>query len=243
MIGIRWPGRRATYRHLQKRARRVLRPAWLGTLRRVTPLSQQWGYDRGTPVDRYYIERFLERHRNDIRGRVLEVKDSASTERWGIGVTQADVLDIDPANPRATVVADLGVEGALEAEAFDCCLIVQTLLYVPDPAVAVRTLWRALRPGGVLLLTVPGITRVDPILSATDYWRFTPAVCRRLLGDAFGPEHVDVEGHGNVLAAIAFLAGMGYEELSRREREVTDPAYPLIVTARAVKGERRPAVP
>ena len=230
-----WPGRRAAYRQLQKRARRVLRPAWLGTLRRVTPLSQQWGYDRGTPVDRYYIERFLERHRDDIRGRVLEVKDSASTDRWGRGVMQSDVLDINAANPRATVVADLGVDGALEAEAFDCCLIVQTLLYIPDPAVAIRTLWRALRPGGVLLLTVPGITRIDPILSATDYWRFTPAGCARLLREAFGDDQVHVEGHGNVLAAIAFLSGMGHEELSRRELEVIDPAYPLVVTARAVK--------
>jgi SAM-dependent methyltransferase len=234
-MGIHWPYRRASYRRLQKRARRVLRPAWLGTLRRVTPLSQQWGYDRGTPVDRYYIERFLERHCHDIRGRVLEVKDSTYTERWGCGVTSTEVLDIDPNNPRATVVADLGVENALEGDAFDCCVIVQTLLYVPDPAAAVRTLWRALRPGGVLLLTVPGITRVDPILTATDYWRFTPAVCRRLLGESFGNEHVEVEGHGNVLAAIAFLTGMGHEELSRRELDVTDPSYPLIITARAMK--------
>jgi SAM-dependent methyltransferase len=217
------------------RVQRLLRPAWLGTLRRVRPLSEQWGYDRGTPVDRLYIERFIEQHRADIHGRVLEVKDSTYTTRWGRGVTAAEVLDINPDNPRATVVADLGVANALEAESFDCCLVVQTLLYVADPALAVRTLWRALRPGGVLLLTVPGITRVDPILSATDYWRFTPAVCRRLLGEVFGDQYVRVEGHGNVLAAIAFLSGMAHEELSPRELAVTDPAYPLVVTARAIK--------
>jgi len=235
MMGIQWPGRRATYRQLRKRARRVLRPAWLGTLRRVTPLSEHWGYDRGTPVDRYYIERFLARHQDDIRGRVLEVKDSRYTERWGSGVTRADVLDIDRNNPRATILADLGAESALEADAFDCCIIVQTLQYIPDPAVAVRTLWRALKPGGALFVTAPGITRVDPGLNDTDYWRFTPAICRRLLGDSFGHEHVEVEGHGNVLAAIAFLTGMCCEELTRRELDAADPFYPLVVTARAVK--------
>ena len=35
---------------------------WIGTLRRLTPLSQHWGADRGTPMDRYYVRRFLDAH-------------------------------------------------------------------------------------------------------------------------------------------------------------------------------------
>src|SRR5438445_8355244 len=92
---------------LRQRQRRLSRPAWLGTLRRTTPLSDWWGYDRGTPIDRYYIEQFLESCRPDIHGRVLEIKDSAYTDRFGLGVTQRDVLDIDASNPQATLVADL----------------------------------------------------------------------------------------------------------------------------------------
>ena len=46
---------------------------------RVQPLSPQWGWDRGTPIDRHYIERFLETHRRDVRGSVLEVRDSNYT--------------------------------------------------------------------------------------------------------------------------------------------------------------------
>ena len=42
----------------------------LGTIRRTTPLSDHWGRERGTPVDRYYIERFLAAERDVIRGRV-----------------------------------------------------------------------------------------------------------------------------------------------------------------------------
>src|SRR6188474_1081890 len=92
---------------------RLRRPAWMGTLRRVTPLSSEWGFERGTPVDRYYIERFLRRHSADIRGRVLEVKDSAYSEKFGTGVTQQDVLDINRDNPRATIIADLAAAEAV----------------------------------------------------------------------------------------------------------------------------------
>src|SRR5690606_28448862 len=83
---------------MSQRLRRLVRPAWLGTLRRTTPLSDRFGSDRGTPVDRYYIENFLEEHRQDIRGRVLEVKDSDYTDRYGTAVERREVLDIDPAN-------------------------------------------------------------------------------------------------------------------------------------------------
>src|ERR1044071_9523598 len=96
------PGR---YHRLRQRLRRFARPAWLGSLHRTTPLSDHWGFDRGTPLDRYYIGRFLEEHRQDIHGRVLEVKDSNYTDRYGVGVQRRDVLDIDPSNPHATIVA------------------------------------------------------------------------------------------------------------------------------------------
>ena len=40
--------------------RRRRRPVLLGSLGRTRPVSYHWGYDRGLPVDRWYIERFLE---------------------------------------------------------------------------------------------------------------------------------------------------------------------------------------
>jgi hypothetical protein len=40
---------------------------------------------------------------------VLEVEDSGYTERFGHELTERAVLDVDPANPRATYVADLTV--------------------------------------------------------------------------------------------------------------------------------------
>src|SRR5713226_1838949 len=97
----------------RRRLRRLVRPAWLGTLRRLTPLSDSWGFDRGMPVDRFYIEHFLEQHRQDIRGRVLEIRDSTYTNRFGTHVEQRDVLDVNPTNSQATFIADLAAAQAV----------------------------------------------------------------------------------------------------------------------------------
>src|ERR1700719_1450179 len=78
---------------MRKWLRRVTRPAVLGTLRRTSPLSDVWGCDRGSPIDRFYIERFLAEYRQDIVGRTLEVQDSRYTKRYGTAVTRCDVMD------------------------------------------------------------------------------------------------------------------------------------------------------
>jgi SAM-dependent methyltransferase len=220
----------------RKRLRRLFRPAWLGTLRRTTPLSDQYGYDRGTPVDRYYIERFLEEHRRDIHGRVLEVKDRGYTDQYGANVERSDVLDIDPTNPRATIIADLAAADAIASGQFHCIVLTQTLQLIYDTRAALAHAHRILRPGGVLLVTVPAVSRVVPEGGLkTDYWRFTIASCAALLGQVFGPEHITVRSFGNVLTSIAFLAGIACEELSSRELDINDEYFPLIVTVRAVK--------
>jgi SAM-dependent methyltransferase len=223
-------------RRVREHAWRILRPVRLGALGRTEPLSREWGYDRGKPIDRYYIDAFIERHRADITGRVLEIKDSRYTQRFGTSVTQRDVLDINAENPRATFVADLAAADVVPSDAFDCCIVTQTLQYIFDVHAGVRHLHRVLRPGGVLLATVPVLSKLlDPAMGYTDYWRFTPDSCNRLFGDVFGKENFALEGHGNVLTSIAFLSGMAQEELSRADFGHEDPLYPLILTIRAVK--------
>lgn len=219
---------------LRHRIRRIRRPAFFGSLRRTTPLSRAWGFDRGTPVDRYYIERFLRQHRREIRGQVLEVKDSSYTSRFGTGVTQREVLDIDAANRHATIVADLAAAHQIPSNHFDCFILTQTLQLIYDTRAAIGHAYRVLRPGGTLLVTVPTLSRASASLPA-DYWRFTVDSCSRLFADVFGPEHISVRAHGNVLVSIAFLEGMAHEELKPAELEADDEEFPLIVTVRAVK--------
>jgi hypothetical protein len=101
---------------------------------------------------------------------------------------------------------------------------------------AARHSARILRPGGVLLLTVPSVSRLAPRYGlASDYWRFTAASCSALFEEAFGQGQVSVQSYGNVFTAIAFLAGMAQEELSPAELEAHDPYFPLLMAVRAVK--------
>jgi SAM-dependent methyltransferase len=192
------------------------------SLRRTRPISA-WGYDRGTPVDRWYVERFLAEHAHLVRGHVLEVKEDlyAST----LGAARITVLDIDAANPRATLIGDLVDPSTLPAGAYDTAVITQTLQYVSDPAAAVANLITSLAPGGHLLLTTPLVSRLS---GPQDRWRWTALGMRTLLADHPGAQ---VAAHGNCLAARAFLAGLAAEDVGAARLRVQDPQYPLLVTA------------
>ncbi len=146
---------------VRRRLARLARPAWLGTLHRTTPLSDHWGMERGTPIDRHYISQFLGAHRGDIHGHVLEVKDHRYVDMFGAAVTRIDVLDIDRTNSAATLVADLCAADVVPSDEFDCIVLTQTLQFIFDATAAIRHLHRILRPGGVLLTTVPSIIRSE----------------------------------------------------------------------------------
>jgi SAM-dependent methyltransferase len=209
----------------------------LGALDRVTPLARCFGFDRGGPVDRYYIERFLARHAGDIRGEVLEIGDDRYTRRFGAGVTRGDVLDIQAANSQATIVADLADAPQIPASRFDCVICTQTLMFVFAVHAAAATLHRILRPGGVALITLAGISQVvrADMDRTGDFWRFTTASAQRLFASAFGGGSIAIESHGNVLAAVAFLHGLGMDDVRPQDLDTHDPDYPLIVTVRAHK--------
>lgn len=223
------------HRRLRHRFRRLRRPAWLGTIRRLQPLSDHWGFERGTPIDRYYIERFLDQESSRIRGRVLEVADPGYTRRFGRDVARADVLDVDAANRAATFIADLAKADGLPGDAFDCFILTQTLQYVYDLESAIRHVRRVLRPGGAVLCTMPAVSRIGKTYLDNEYWRFTTASAARLFGEVFGDESVEVRARGNVLTSVAFLMGMASEELSSRELESDDPFFPVVITVCASK--------
>jgi SAM-dependent methyltransferase len=244
-LGRRLGGLRARLRaalpdQLRIRIRRLAHPRGgvrFGNLRRLTPVSRHFGLDRGTPVDRYFIERFLARHADDVQGRVLEVGDDSYTRRFGGDrVTVRDVLHIHQGHPGATIVDDLASGVRMPSDAFDCIILTQTLQLIFDVHAAVGTLHRILKPGGILLATVPGISQLDAgEWQDTWFWSFTPAAVRRLFTERFPATELDVTSYGNVLAACAFLHGLAGEELSPGELDWSDPLYPVVVSLRARK--------
>jgi SAM-dependent methyltransferase len=207
----------------------------LGDLRRTTPISRRFGFDRGQPIDRHYIDVFLARHAADIRGRVLEVGDAGYTRQFGgARVTKSDVLHVSDGNPNATIVDDLARGDRIPSAAFDCVILTQTLHLVYDVAAAVRTLRRVLAPGGVCLVTVPGISQIDSgEWRDTWYWSFTATSLGRALGAEFG-SNASIQSFGNVLAATSFLYGLSAGELTGPELAAHDASYPVTIAARAV---------
>jgi SAM-dependent methyltransferase len=215
----------------------------MGHLRRPTPISPYWGSERGQPVDRYYIEHFLAAHAADIQGRVLEIGDNTYTRLFGgDGVVQSDVLHVAEDSPQVTIIGDLTHAENLPENAFDCFIVTQTLQLIYDVPAAIRTMHQALKPGGVALVTVPGISKISryDMDRWGHYWSFTSLSARRLFEATFPASHVQVEAHGNVLAAIAFLHGLASQELRPRELDRIDPDYQVLITIRAVKPEETP---
>jgi SAM-dependent methyltransferase len=209
-----------------------------GDLRRLTPISRRFGFDRGLPIDRHYIETFLNQHARAIQGRVLEVGDDEYTRRvGGTQVTRGDVLHVSTGNPKATFVCDLTKADVLPSESFDCVILTQTLHLIYDLRAALATLHRILKPGGVLLMTVPGtISQLERgRWSNVWHWGFTGLSIRKFTSDVFDPDKVTIQVHGNVLASIGFLHGVAADELRPDELAFNDPHYPLLITVHARK--------
>ena len=169
----------------------------------------------------------------DIAGHVLEVGAAEYATAVGRGrVASIDILDIDPSNPEATIIADLSEIGSIPSERFDCFILTQTIQYVSDVRTAISNAVGSLVPGGVLLLSVPVTSRLDPTAGVgNDLWRFTPAGLELVLGEVDGAD-VTITSFGNVLATVAFSLGLSAEELRRDELSVIDEAFPLVVCAR-----------
>lgn len=207
----------------------------LGRFASTEPLSRCFGFDRGLPIDRYYIEHFLLTRAADIKGRVLEVGDDSYSRRFGRDrILQQDVLHVHADNPKATIVGDIAAPNALPEASFDCIVLTQTLHLVYDMKAAVEQIRKALKQGGVALVTVPGITPVDRGEWATTwYWSLTSASAHRLFAEAFGTDSVTVVAFGNVFAATAFLHGAALEEVDAAKLNIYDEAFPVIVAIRA----------
>lgn len=224
-------------KRLRRYSGRQVRDARSAPGNRLRPLSTEFGYDRGGPVDRYYIENFLQSQSVYIRGSVLEIGDNAYTLRFGGGrVEKSDVLHVDEHHPQATLTGDLSHLPHVPDNSFDCIILTQTLHLIYHYQDALKTCHRILRPGGRLLLTVPGITPIDHgEWEQSWFWSFTGRSVTRMLLELFPPEGIEIETHGNVLVASAFLYGRGLPELKKEQMDFRDPHYQVIIAAVAAK--------
>jgi SAM-dependent methyltransferase len=220
----------------QRYLTRVLNPTDFGALRQLKPIGRDFGSNRGKSIDRYYIEEFLHANAGDIRGDVLEIGDNVYTRRFGDHVSKSDVLHVK-GNAHTTIVADLTNAPQISTNSFDTIICTQTFQFIYDIPAAIHTLHRIVKPGGRILVTVPGIAQVSPydMQSWGEYWRFTNVSLRRLFETAFSSDNIQVQTKGNVLTAVALLENIAAEELTLEELAHVDAQYQVMLLARAVK--------
>lgn len=229
------PGLKTQIKQILKR---LLFPVKWHQLRTLTPVSTVFGLDRGTPIDRYYIENFLRSQSTHIRGVVLEIAESSYSKQFGgERVTAFEVLHYTHDNKNATIVGDLCDHRSLPANKIDCFICTQTFQFIYNYKDAIRGAYHMLREGGVLLATVAGISQISryDMDKWGDYWRFTSLSAKASFEEVFGQNNVTVQAYGNVLSSTAFLHGISVEELTTKELDATDDNYQMLITIVAFK--------
>lgn len=206
-------------------------------LRNLEPISKVFAFDRGTPIDRVYIEDFLEKNKNFVKGVVCEIADNTYSKKYGSNIKKFEILHYTSDNKNATIVGDLTNVSTIPKGCIDCFILTQTLNFIYDFKSAISGLHHMLKDGGVALVTVSGISQISryDMDRWGDYWRFTDLSIKKSFEEVFGENNVEVETYGNVLATTAFLQGISAEELTKDELFYRDKDYQITITIKAIK--------
>jgi SAM-dependent methyltransferase len=203
----------------------------------IAPVSNQFGLERGQPIDRFYIEQFLAANADCIKGRVVEIAENTYTLKYGKAVVQSEILHVDPTAANATLIADLTQPDSVPENIADAFICTQTLNFIYDVNSAVCGIHKLLKPNGKALITVAGLSQVSRFDMDRwgDYWRFTDKSLRRLLAAHFEEADIDITTFGNAHSATMFLQGIVMEEVDKRKIGVQDPDYQMVIGAVVTK--------
>lgn len=197
------------------------------------PISRVFGFDRGMPIDRYYIERFLAGNAHYIRGTVLEVAGREYTVKYGTDVRESISMHISDGGNGSNRVANLETGEGIEDNIADCFILTQTLPFVFHITAAAENTVRMLKSGGVALITVPGITQISryDMDRWGHYWSFTTASLKKLFESCSDVAFVEVKAYGNVKTAASGLYGLAVEDMEQEDLAYQDDDYQQLITA------------
>ena len=220
-----------------KSLKRILYPVKWFNLRTLNPISEKFGLDRGTPIDRYYIEEFLKKNQSFIKGRCCEISESFYIKKFSSKNSVHEVFDYNSSNRDATIVGDLTKIDKLPNDLIDCFILTQTLNFIFDYQSAVIGIHKMLKKGGVALVTVSGISQISKYDYERwgDYWRFTDKSIEEVFCKVFKKKNVEVETYGNILSSTCFLQGISSQELTHDELMYNDRNYQVTITIKATK--------
>lgn len=199
----------------------------------VNPVGKKYGSDRGGSILRYYLDGFLDRNRQAIYGRVLEIGDRNYTERYGTNVEESYVLHFDnhEQKNKFDFWGDLRNGEGIQENFYDCIIFTQVLNFIENIKNTPDILIKALKPGGKILVSVSGISVVGRFEMDRygQYWNFTDKSVRNMFTKS--NTKCEIWTKGNCKAACAFLQGMGSNELTEEELQDTDEDFQVVIFA------------
>jgi len=202
-----------------------------GDLRRLVPICARFGFSRGAPIDRYYLDQFIHKIRPIVLGDVVEIggKDSNRAAYQFDHATQYRGFDMF-GDPDISLVGDAHDPQALPEGQLDTIIAFNVLEHCPKPWLVIDNMRRWLKPGGMAIVMVPSCQRLHRM--PEDYWRPMPAALGHLFSTWSDPElHV----YGNPLTTIAAMMGISVGELSAAELDAFHPDYPVATCVIAKK--------
>lgn len=198
----------------------------------LKPASRKFGMERGKPIDRYYIEDFLEKNKVFIRGDCMEIAENTYTMQYGgERVKNSHILHIEGWGENA-IKGNLATGEGIEEDKYDCVIITQTFMFIFDIEKAAQNVYRMLKKNGTALITVSGISQISRYDASNwgSYYSFHEDAMRLLFEPIFNKENVQVYTYGNVKTAIALLYGLCCEDLKKEDFELVDKDYPVIIS-------------
>lgn len=197
----------------------------------VLPVHRQFHYEQGKSISRYYVEKFLEKYRSYITGKVFEVGDRRYTSKYGINVQESWVIDCIDKQETGYQRVNLETGEGVEENVADCLIATSVLGVIFDIWKVTENIVKMLKKGGIALVTTNGtapISRYDAERWGY-YWKFTDGSMRKLFERLVGEEQVIVETYGNVKTCSAYLYGIPAEQLTEDELNYSDSDYQVIL--------------
>lgn len=195
------------------------------------PVSRKFGLERGTAIDRYFIEDFLQKNKELIYGDCLEIAENTYTLKYGEDrVKNSYILHLEGWGENA-IKGNLETGEGIETDKYDSLIITQTLMFIFDVRKVAENIYKMLKRGGNALITVSGISqlsRYDADLWGS-YYSFHEDAMRALFEPLFGKDNVKIQIYGNVKTTMAMLYGLCKEDLCEDDFQVVDYDYPQIL--------------
>lgn len=195
--------------------------------------SNDFGFSRGTPIDRYYMNNFFLKNSTYIFNNVLEFGDDYYFKKFCKHENSScDIFTstLDKRNDNVKRIhGDLTKIAPIYFAKYDCIICTNVLNFIFDTKAAISGISNMLKSGGICIVTLAGfsthISRYDYDRWG-DYWRFNDLSAIKLFENDF--DIIFIKNYGNVYSAIAQMSGFCVEELEVEKVNEIENDYVMI---------------